>query len=254
MDAGESFSWDLVAKLMYRYLYIAPVISGLYLTLVFGVKKWMKNVKPFNLRGPLALWNLTLALFSVAGVCILMPPAIYSAFTDGVVYAVCHSSVDSSPLMTLFVLLFVISKVVEFGDTLFIVLRKTPLSFLHWYHHITVLMYSWYGLATRCTAGHWFSGINFGVHAVMYSYYTLKAMGYRIPSTVAKSITILQLAQFFVGLLVLFIGMWARWEGTECGITETHITVGLIVYGSYTVLFLNFFYRRYLSPPKYKEI
>ena len=238
---------------MYGYLYIAPVISGLYLISVFGVQRWMENVKPFNLRGPLTLWNLTLAIFSITGVSILLPPAVYSAFTDGVVFAVCHSSVDSSPLMAWFALLFVLSKVVEFGDTIFIVLRKTPLSFLHWYHHITVLMYSWYGLATKCTAGHWFSGINFGVHAVMYSYYTLKAMGYRIPSSVAKSITILQLAQFFVGLLVIFIGMWARWVGTECGITETHIAVGLIVYGSYIILFFHFFYHRYLSPPKYKQ-
>lgn len=39
--------------------------------------------------------------------------------------------------------MFVLSKVPELGDTLFIVLRKQPLIFLHWYHHATVLVYSW---------------------------------------------------------------------------------------------------------------
>ena len=250
----REFDLDHTAGWTYKYLYVPPTVSAIYLILVFGGRKWMENREAFKLRRPLTLWNLSLAVFSIMGMCIMLPPAIYSAFTDGAVYAVCNSKISSVPLLSFVTFLFVLSKVVEFGDTIFIVLRKTPLNFLHWYHHITVLMYSWYGLATRCTAGHWFCGINFGVHAVMYSYYTLKAMGYRIPSSVAKSITILQLVQFFVGLLVIFIGMWARWVGTECGITETHIRAGLIMYGSYFILFLNFFYHRYLAPKKAKEV
>jgi elongation of very long chain fatty acids protein 6 len=34
-------------------------------------------------------------------------------------------------------------------DTLFIVLRKKPLIFLHWYHHITVLLFCWHAFATQ---------------------------------------------------------------------------------------------------------
>jgi hypothetical protein len=40
--------------------------------------------------------------------------------------------------------IFCISKVPELIDTLFIVLRKQKLIFLHWFHHATVLIYSWY--------------------------------------------------------------------------------------------------------------
>ena len=33
---------------------------------------------------------------------------------------------------------FAISKLVEYGDTVFLVLRKRPVTFLHWFHHTTV--------------------------------------------------------------------------------------------------------------------
>jgi len=249
----KNFDLDHTERWTYDHLYVPPLASVVYLVLVFVGKQWMKNRNRFDLRGPLTLWNLILALFSVVGVSILLPSALYSAYSKGIVHSVCNSSIVTTPLLSFMCFLFVLSKLVEFGDTFFIVLRKTPLTFLHWYHHVTVLMYSWYGLATRNHAGHWFGGINFGVHAVMYSYYTLKAMRFRIPSSVAKSITILQLAQFFIGLLFVFIGIWALWTGTECGMNQTQINTGLIMYGSYFILFLNFFYHRYLAPMKNKE-
>ena len=37
-----------------------------------------------------------------------------------------------------------LSKVPETIDTLFIVLRRQPLIFLHWYHHASVLVYCFY--------------------------------------------------------------------------------------------------------------
>lgn len=35
---------------------------------------------------------------------------------------------------------FVISKLVELGDTVFLWLDKKPVKFLHWFHHATVLL------------------------------------------------------------------------------------------------------------------
>ena len=40
--------------------------------------------------------------------------------------------------MGFFVALFIYSKVFELVDTLWLTLRKAPVIFLHWYHHVTV--------------------------------------------------------------------------------------------------------------------
>ncbi len=249
-----NYSLDQTAGWTYSNLWIPPLASVAYLLVIFSGKKWMQNRQAYQLKGLLTLWNSLLAVFSTIGFVILFPPIIADIMNAGYVSAVCNSKISVRPVLSMWAYLFVLSKVVEFGDTLFIVLRKTPLSFLHWYHHVTVLLYSWYGLATENTAGHWFSAINLGVHAVMYSYYMLKAFGLRIPSSIAKSITILQLAQFVIGLMLVLTGVWMKWEGQACGMNDTHIRAGLIMYGSYFILFLNFFYKRYIQrKPKTKE-
>ncbi len=41
--------------------------SALYVVLIFGIKRFMKDRQPFDLRGPLFLWNLGLSAFSGVG-------------------------------------------------------------------------------------------------------------------------------------------------------------------------------------------
>ena len=72
--------------------------------------------------------------------------------------------------------LFVLSKLPELVDTVFIVLRKQKLIFLHWYHHITVLIYCWYSFSQYTAPARWFVVMNFIVHSIMYTYYAFKAL------------------------------------------------------------------------------
>lgn len=244
-----NYSIDYTAGWTYDNLSIPPLACVAYLLVVFSGKRWMQNRSAYDLRTALTVWNAVLAVFSITGFVVMAPPLLQDLWRKGYIHAVCITQVSTVPWLSFWAFLFVWSKIFEFGDTLFIVLRKTPLSFLHWYHHVTVLLYSWYGLATRNTAGHWFSSINLGVHAVMYSYYMFKAMGFRISSSVAKSITILQLTQFVIGLVLVLTGLWLKWQGRACGMNVTHIRAGFIMYGSYFILFLHFFYKRYINPP-----
>jgi elongation of very long chain fatty acids protein 6 len=249
-----NFTLDIVSGHLYRNLFFPPIASLVYVVLIFSGKRWMTDKQACDLRLPLTVWNFVLAAFSIVGFVVTAPPIFELVGSRGYMGAVCTSYIEERALLAFWCLLFVYSKIFEFGDTLFVVLRKTPLNFLHWYHHITVLLYSWHGLATRNTLGPWFSTMNFGVHSFMYSYYMFKAMGFKISGSVAKAITVMQLSQMAAGLFLLLSAVWAKWigewakqNGRSCGVNNIHIVTGLLMYGSYFVLFMNFFYRRYIT-------
>ena len=85
------------------------------------------------------------------------------------------------------------SKAVEFGDTIFIVLRKRPLTFLHVFHHCTMLIASWYVGTQVAPTARWFATINYFIHSIMYTYYALQILRwFKIPKSVSMTITSLQ--------------------------------------------------------------
>merc|ERR1719502_696310 len=94
--------------------------------------------------------------------------------------AICDNSCyDKS--VSIVVLYFNLSKMPEFVDTIFLRLRKRPVIFLHWYHHIVTMLYCWYGnqegVVFNCS-GMFFGAMNLSVHSVMYVYYALAAAGF----------------------------------------------------------------------------
>lgn len=147
--------------------------------------------------------------------------------------------------------MFVLSKLPELGDTVFIVLRKQPLIFLHWYHHITVLLYSWFSYTEYTASARWFVVMNYCVHSIMYSYYALRAMRYSPPKKISMVITALQLIQMIVGCA---INIWAHQYlesgQVECHISRVNIRFSLAMYFSYFVLFARFFHKAYLGKSK----
>ena len=110
-------------------------------------------------------------------------------------------------------------------------LRKQKLIFLHWYHHITVLIYCWYSFSQYTAPARWFVVMNFVVHSIMYTYYAFRALRcvmsciiqsvivinnlirYRVPKIIAITITSLQLIQMIVGCAVNYLAFSYKQNG-----------------------------------------
>jgi elongation of very long chain fatty acids protein 6 len=153
----------------------------------------------------------------------------------------------------LWVMLFIYSKIPELVDTVFIVVRKKPLIFLHWYHHVTVLMFCWSAYSTMAASGLYFVAMNFTVHALMYGYYCLQALNVCPKSFPAILITLSQIAQMFVGTGVCISCWYYLYQDRPCANDLKNLIGGALMYGSYLYLFCEFAVRRYATSSSKKS-
>ncbi|KAJ8281413.1 hypothetical protein GJAV_G00067390 [Gymnothorax javanicus] len=219
--------------------------SALYAACILGGRRLMKEREKFELRKPLVLWSLSLALFSIFGAIRTGGYMVFILMTKGLKQSVCDQSFYNGPVSKFWAYAFVLSKAPELGDTLFIILRKQKLIFLHWYHHITVLLYSWYSYKDMVAGGGWFMTMNYLVHAVMYSYYALRAAGFRVSRKFAMFVTATQITQMAVGCVVNgLVFSWMQ-QGRECPSHMQNVVWSSLMYLSYFVLFCHFFRQAY---------
>ncbi len=220
-----------------------------YLALIVFGKKIMEKREKFELRRFLIAWNFLLSLFSTLGAVRVWPEFIYEIQNYGLEHTFC-SHHWTHGVHGCWVQLFVLSKFAELIDTAFIIARKQKLIFLHWYHHLTVLLYVWFCTieVDSAASGRWFMVMNFTVHAFMYAYYGLSALRFKIPKWVNIILTSSQILQMIIGIYINFSAFLIKQRGGSCSISDNNLKFSFVMYLSYFILFFNFFYKVYLAP------
>lgn len=233
---------------MRQYWHTSFYAVAIYMIVIFGGQAFMSNRPAFKLKRLLTLWNISLALFSILGTFRTLPELLHVLHRFGFYHSVCHPSfIEDVKPSGFWTWMFALSKVPELGDTVFIVLRKQNLIFLHWYHHITVLLFTWFTYSEYTAPARWFVDMNYLVHSLMYSYFALRSLGYRLPKQMAMAITTSQIIQMIVGAYVIWYAYYRKSQGDACNITQSTATFGLVMYLSYFALFAQFFYTAYFA-------
>lgn len=258
---GEPISRYLTGK---RDLFLWITVG--YLIMVHLGPKLISE--PMKLKPWLIAWNLFIALFSIVGTCFTLPrtldmyfggfskpsptnPLYENGATPGLHSAMCgwNRRVFFDDRVGVWLLLFTLSKTPEMIDTLFLVLQKKKVIFLHWYHHATVMLYCWHCYTSITPAGYTFASMNYFVHSIMYTYYLVCACGYRrVVRPFASFITLLQIIQMVVGVLIvsyLFFQVYVF--GSPCKADKYNVIYGLLMYASYLVLFCHLFFTSYIK-------
>lgn len=151
--------------------------------------------------------------------------------------------------------LFTLSKVVELGDTVFLVLRKRPVVFLHYYHHVATLVYAWYSYTFQYGSCRWGMWMNYAVHSLMYGYYWLRSLKVRLPKYANICVTLAQICQMLVGSYVCFrvfghvaLKFLPVMDGCQCDPIVS--IVNTVMYISYAILFIQLFFKSYCRGKK----
>jgi elongation of very long chain fatty acids protein 6 len=230
---------------------IPLILVTLYILMIVVGSRIMKEKEGFVWKHQSAMWNLALALFSFCGMCRTVPHLLHSVLSRGSVdYIMCGGDNFGDGAVGLWVMLFIFSKIPELGDTVFLVFRKKKLMLLHWYHHISVLLFCWHSYANRSSTGLYFVAMNYTVHAVMYFYYFLMCYRMKPKWFNPQWITIMQISQMVIGSAVSVRSYYLLLSNGDnaCQVTEENVFAGLLIYTSYLYLFSVFFIQRFLFP------
>jgi len=114
---------------------------------------------------------------------------------------VCNDFNPARKGMASVVYIFYLSKIFDFCDTLFIILRRKwrQLSFLHIYHHLTIYFVYWVNMNIGYDGDIYATVIiNSIIHFIMYTYYLLRTVNISVPKPIKALITNLQMFQFLI--------------------------------------------------------
>lgn len=219
-------------------------------------------------------WNAGLSIFSLMGAMHLFPEIVRKMQQNTYREYWCESMSHYDSITQEWIAYFHLSKLLELGDTFFLVLRGKDPIFLHIYHHITVAFISWEAMVQIPSLILTGAFINYFIHFVMYAYFALQLYG-KVPGWFRSYwITYIQIVQMVVGVvgsivtyyyimqdsylnqdtdLTYSVDLYLETDDAVatyvvpplptqelCASSAGFVAVGMVLFGSYFLLFVKF--------------
>ncbi|KAK9449863.1 GNS1/SUR4 family-domain-containing protein [Limtongia smithiae] len=288
------FGWDpskfefVQGKLLLSTL--EPVFAAIatYYVVIFGGRAIMKNYAPMKLTFLFRVHNLMLTFISGLFLLLLIEQLFPIIYSHGVFFAICDTSSWTQPIVTLYYPLAargdgaddgggstispnmhvnsttltlkyspLTTRQVELLDTVFLVLKKKPLTFLHCYHHGATALLCYSQIVGRTSVSWVPITLNLFVHVVMYFYYFLSSCGIRV--WWKEWVTRFQIMQFLIDLGFVYFASYTYFTFTywpwmpnhgSCAGEEYAAVYGCMILTSYLFLFIGFYIKVYRSSSK----
>ena len=181
----------------------------------------------------LRAWNFALMLFSIWGAWVTCPhlTTVYTLNACGPPPLLGEEGYAMG--------MFCMSKFAELIDTVFLAVRNRKISFLHSYHHASVLLKTWMLFVNTSSIGPVFVAMNYFVHMFLYAYYLASSFPKtaKAAKSVAPVVTSLQVVQMVFGIEVCFDALMRKAKGDVCLTSAWQIGIALCSYGVYLFLF-----------------
>ncbi|KAH8369582.1 hypothetical protein KR093_000216, partial [Drosophila rubida] len=229
-------------------------LSYLLIALKYG-KKWMNGRKPFDITRILIGYNLVQVIYNA----IMFSFIFYYYVIEPMYNFSCMTTLPldhpTKHVERMITYAFMINKMVDLLDTIFILLRKSykQITTLHVFHHavmvyITFWVHRLYGIGGQLMT---MELLNTFVHTLMYSYYMISAIYPGLKGSLwwKKYITKIQIIQFVLILLHSIYTLFT--PGCEYPLIIHFIIVSLSI--TFIVMFTTFYIRVYNKPQQQKQ-
>lgn len=139
-------------------------------------------------------------------------------------------------------------------DTMFVVLQKQEMTFLHVYRHLSIIIYFYFTYTETTAAMRWFSVMEYFINFCIYSYYAVESMEYKLPLCLIITCRVMQILQMMTGYILTIIAYNQRdIHKLNCYITHESTAIGSIYYIATACFYAKYFYSTYISRKQKKR-
>eukprot|EP00054_Salpingoeca_dolichothecata_P008199 m.46841 g.46841 ORF g.46841 m.46841 type:complete len:307 (-) comp17568_c0_seq1:55-975(-) len=225
--------------------YLAWVLFGLVVRMFSGKEKKTTETKTVAQKFASEPILVLQALYNPAQVCLcayMMYETMQQVFARDFTL-ICNEFNPNESGVANILWVFYMSKVFDFLDTVFIVLRGkwSQFSFLHVYHHMSIFAIYWMNTRAAYDGDIYYTiVVNSFIHLVMYFYYFLRTFNVYVPTPIKAMVTNLQMIQF---VTMMSQASYLLWAG--CPYPRLVTWIYLVYIFSLLLLFQNFASRTY---------
>ncbi|KAG8780902.1 hypothetical protein FRC19_011048 [Serendipita sp. 401] len=230
-------------------------VTALYLGTIFGIRELLKNGQPKKLNTLFQLHNILLTAGSGLLLALILEEMVPYWWKHGFFAAICGKGAWTENLEFYYLINYYF-KYWELVDTVFLALKKKPLTFLHVFHHAATAALCYTQLDGKTSVQWVVISLNLGVHVLMYYYYYATAGGAKI--WWKKYITTMQISQFVIDICVVYFATYSHFAYKhgmptvgDCQGAESAALYGCALLTFYLILFIDFYRRTYDAKPKH---
>ncbi|XP_076278217.1 very long chain fatty acid elongase 4-like [Lasioglossum baleicum] len=235
-----------------NYLLPSILIAYLYIVLKWG-PNYMKDKQPYNLKTFIKVYNVVQIFINAYIVTRLF---VLGTLKDPTKFCYVPEYLFEPVLVQIAYTIWMawMSRLIDLIETVIFVLRRKErqVSFLHVYHHLSVLTVGWYVTKFYAIQMAAFPVlVNCIVHVIMYTYYYFSSFGDKTPKILKKLkpfITIMQMVQFVILVIHCLVP-----HLPSCHVPTTPANVNIANMIILFALFYNFYQKTYKAEKKQKN-